>query len=987
MFDTSSATPRKGWKTIRIFVSFTLLDFQVERKLLERDVFPLLRSWCQKLKLRMIDCDLELQNTGGENFQISLDELGRCLEDKTAPLFLHISPELVENTTGESTFLYCIAEQCRNLLNIPDSDSENFQIIQSYLKLNTFFVTVGGSVSADNEKSRFSECDNKFVTNNLLGEQTTKAILDFFQTRIGHNYPLDNAPCDVMQVQKEAHSTFLDSRSSCVLGRDKLLNQIENFIINGSTKNAPLLVVGIAGAGKSALMARCAHNATQLSEQNKIKFSESDSKKVKIFYHFVGATPRSTDLASFLQRLTKEIKSDSMETQTSLDELVNLAYNLLESPSTDPIVIVIDAINQMDADKHMYLKRWIPEKISPNVRLVISTIEGTVSHQTIRSFKSSPTEIICGPLDVESSTALITNILNKYNQTLGFDEMKVLLNKQGSRYPLWLTLACEEIRVCEERDNLREKIDELPDDLISLEETVFGRFERETGGNLMKACVCLLEVSRHGLLETELLSLLSDEQIITMPEYKGEPEIQFSPEQTAEVTDIRENISKQVQDTYLNDSQADSANSSSQHEMKSTEAKGKTKKRHFKQLPWRDWSVLYKKLKRLLRPCGDIGEGRLDFYHRSLSKAVRKKYFSGETGEQNHKYNFWHGVLADFFEGVDNMDRKAEELPYHLEKLLDNNRLISCLMDWEIFDRMYNEEFSVDLLHSWRQCGGYGIANAVYHEQLANLRSPDTMPLVEYVELVEKVYGFLVQAGQYSHALELMEERLRDEKEKLNERPEKMADIYQNMARCKSEVDKAEQFVDPAQLDDNHLIVDYGRKCLQYRKQMVQDEANEYRCALVNILIAHHLSNVADLTRETQPREESFAAIEEAMQVFRKLGDIGHIAECLMTKAIIDYSMPFPQREKLLLDSLDLCLKGYGENHLLTTRIYLNTGIAYSMARDWRTAFDFFIKLKRVCLNIFGPNHPKTQRAVNTLNEPRFLRMAAERERYVPDIA
>ena len=30
----------------------------------------------------------------------------------------------------------------------------------------------------------------------------------------------------------------------------------------------------------------------------------------KVFFHFVGATPRSTDLASFLQRLTKELKPD-----------------------------------------------------------------------------------------------------------------------------------------------------------------------------------------------------------------------------------------------------------------------------------------------------------------------------------------------------------------------------------------------------------------------------------------------------------------------------------------------------------------------------------------------------------------------------------------------------------------------------------------------------------------------------------------------------
>ena len=42
-------------------------------------------------------------------------------------------------------------------------------------------------------------------------------------------------------------------------------------------------------------------------------------------------------------------------------------------------------------------------------------------------------------------------------------------------------------------------------------------------------------------------------------------------------------------------------------------------------LPARDWAIIYRNLKPLLRPCGDLGEGRLDFYHRSLSKAVRRK--------------------------------------------------------------------------------------------------------------------------------------------------------------------------------------------------------------------------------------------------------------------------------------------------------------------------------------------------------------------------
>ena len=44
--------------------------------------------------------------------------------------------------------------------------------------------------------------------------------------------------------------------------------------------------------------------------------------------------------------------------------------------------------------------------------------------------------------------------------------MKVLLDKVGSRYPLWLTLACEELRVYGVFETLINKIGQLPDDLI-----------------------------------------------------------------------------------------------------------------------------------------------------------------------------------------------------------------------------------------------------------------------------------------------------------------------------------------------------------------------------------------------------------------------------------------------------------------------------------------------------------------------------------------
>lgn len=52
-----------------------------------------------------------------------------------------------------------------------------------------------------------------------------------------------------------------------------------------------------------------------------------------------------------------------------------------------------------------------------------------------------------------------------------------------------------------------------------MEEQVLTRFEEENGGQIVVATVCLLETSRHGLLETELLQMLADESTLTPPPY------------------------------------------------------------------------------------------------------------------------------------------------------------------------------------------------------------------------------------------------------------------------------------------------------------------------------------------------------------------------------------------------------------------------------------------------------------------------------------
>ena len=157
---------------------------------------------------------------------------------------------------------------------------------------------------------------------------------------------------------------------------------------------------------------------------------------------------------------------------------------------------------------------------------------------------------------------------------------------------------------------------------------VFSRFEQEAGGELMAATLCQLEVSRHGLLETELLALLGEKSNLKPPAYvEGEEnDVLTKTEGIAksdvtvavekgEVEKLSDMFSKLTNEAYVvkNEDEKDSNKNK------------KIKRKQIKFLPAREWAIIYRNLKPLLRPCGDLGEGRLDFYHRSLSKAVRQK--------------------------------------------------------------------------------------------------------------------------------------------------------------------------------------------------------------------------------------------------------------------------------------------------------------------------------------------------------------------------
>lgn len=64
------------------------------------------------------------------------------------------------------------------------------------------------------------------------------------------------------------------------------------------------------------------------------------------------------------------------------------------------------------------------------------------------------------------SQAIVKETLGKYNKRLDKEQMASLLGKDSSQNPLWLSIACEELRVYGLFEKLHDKINSLADGLL-----------------------------------------------------------------------------------------------------------------------------------------------------------------------------------------------------------------------------------------------------------------------------------------------------------------------------------------------------------------------------------------------------------------------------------------------------------------------------------------------------------------------------------------
>lgn len=653
-------TPR----SIRVFLSSTFLDMQEERDVLMKFVFPKLRKMCEERGVSFSGVDLrwgitEEQSRRGEALPICLAEIEHCrpffigllgerygwVPDEVPQTLVSQHPWLEEHrhkSVTELEIVHGVLSQADMtdracfyfrdpiyLGHLPDLRRVDYveqdPVARNKLALLKKRIRRSGAVIREN-----------YPDPRTLGNW----VLEDLTTLINQEFPPGPSPT-TLDREAALHDAFALSRRHVYVSNQGDLDRLDEHVAGTSL---PMVVLGESGSGKSALLANWAAHYSHICPDD------------FVLLHFVGASADSSDCSAMLQRLMGELGRKfnlAHETPDTPAKLRSAFTDLLYRASaccdrtesrpevTDDeeadkearpsrIVLIIDALDQLDDREGAPDLVWLPPVLPENVRLILSTLDGRPRDEVEK--REWPTLTI-NPLSAKARSQLIRSYLGRYAKQLRDDRVQHIIDSPQTGNPLFLRALLEELRLFGIFEQLDERIEfylqakSIPALFQKILERCEQDYEQHRPG-LVKDAMSLIWGARRGLSESELLDLLG---------------------------------------TYLQRDGSCGISSWLKRHFRRAKANARGTAHP---LSHAIWSPLFLALEQSLV----IRSGQILFFHDYLRQAVRDRYLSTHRLRKRV-----HLRLSDYFGNSEIPSRRLEEFPWQLKAMEDWSRLRNLL--------------------------------------------------------------------------------------------------------------------------------------------------------------------------------------------------------------------------------------------------------------------------------------------------------------------
>lgn len=526
-------------REIRIFISSTFKDMKEEREELVKRVFPQLRRLCEIRGVTLREVDLrwgitDEQGADGQVLPICLSEIDSCRPYFIGILGEHygwipreVSDELIEkeswldnNRDKSVTEL----EILHGALNDPELAGYTFFYFRDKAYVDSrpasereFLLDaptkdeIGKSGfeeatrQAEERRRNLSDLKKRIRESGLtlrenyadpveLGELVLKDLTEL----IDRLFPEEETP-DQLDKEASEHYIYAESRFRIYIGRQENFDLLDEFVVGDGP---PLVITGVSGIGKSALLANWS-----------IKYRQ-EHPETPVLIHFIGALPFNADWSLMLRRIMGELQrmfdiqgdipSDVRKLKSSFASWLHMAA------TKGRVVIILDALNQLEDRDNALDLSWLPPFIPGNIRLIVSTLPG----EPLDVLKKRGWPVLkVEPLTDDERERLISEYLGQHRKSLDKERIRRIASAEQTRNPLYLRILLEELRMFGIHKNLDRAIEHYlsSDDIPSLYGKILKRMEQDYDRDwpgLVQDTMTYIWASRRGLLAVELLDLL-----------------------------------------------------------------------------------------------------------------------------------------------------------------------------------------------------------------------------------------------------------------------------------------------------------------------------------------------------------------------------------------------------------------------------------------------------------------------------------------------
>ena len=456
-------------RQIRVFISSTFRDMGPERDHLVKFVFPELRRLCESRGVTWGEVDLRWGVTDeeaaeGQALPICLEEIKRCrpyfiglLGERYGWIPQAVPEDLIERepwlqeqfgrkSVTELEIIHGVLREeamhghayfyfrdPRSIESVPADQRQDFMAAdaESAEKLKRLKQAIRNA--RDEQVCRLRE---DYPNPEGLGAW----IREDFTRLIDELFPEGSQP-DPLDREAMDHEAYAQSRARAYIGRQAYFDVLDRHAAAGGSQ--PLVILGESGSGKSALLANWAARHRQAQPD------------VLVIEHYIGATAYGADWAAMLRRIMGEFKRHlglEQDIPEAPDALRSAFPNWLHlAAAKGRVILVLDALNQLEDRDGAPDLVWLPPVLPENVRLIVSTLPGRALEEIHR--RGWPV-LNVEPLELEERRQLIGAFLRDYSRKLSPARVERIAAAPPSANPLYLRVLLNELRLFGKHEEL-----------------------------------------------------------------------------------------------------------------------------------------------------------------------------------------------------------------------------------------------------------------------------------------------------------------------------------------------------------------------------------------------------------------------------------------------------------------------------------------------------------------------------------------------------